>query len=306
MSDNNRTHEASSLRAFFDHQMQFVHELMTGLGHEGDEVEPLTGEDTRIIESFVDAANSRIRAVHDYAHQLREHVRGLYSHILQIAEEIPAVLDLNQEAFTLNPLVNALFVNSDDLEKLLKTSPDMRDFLQEHSPNQMPVIYALLTACRDEKSVLGIGMMGDMLVRDVPQKSVNFSSHTLHVPCTNKSEMAQACKKFLFDRAVLLIKQDMSARVVAEVTQTTDKSYEARLKSLNNPNVYLSTLIENLASPARILSIATSHYKLNKLGIKLADDDNQLANEFDIHEITWGDNSRNVVLQIAYPLQSRH
>jgi hypothetical protein len=36
------------------------------------------------------------------------------------------------------------------------------------------------------------------------------------------------------------------------------------------------------------------------MGIKLVDDDNQYANEFDIHEITWGDNTRNVLLQIAF------
>jgi hypothetical protein len=51
---------------------------------------------------------------------------------------------------------------------------------------------------------------------------------------------------------------------------------------------------------ADLLSINKIHFKLSKLGIKLKDDDSQSANEFDIYELNWRDNSRVVVLQITH------
>jgi len=298
MSDNNRTDAASGLRTFFDHQVHFLHELMTGFGD--DEAELLSSEDSSMVESFVDTANSRMRAVHDYAHQLRQYVRGLYDHILLVADEIPAPIDLNQEAFRSNALINSLFVNTDDIDKLSKTSPEMRSFLRDYDQHQVPIVYALLTAYRSEKPMLGIGLLGEMLVRDVPQQAVNFSAHQLHIPCKSTDELTMACKKFLFDRVVTLIKQDMAARVATQTLMPGDRSYESRLNSLANPNVYLTTLIEYLAVPSNLLRMDKTHLRLNKLGIKLGDDDNQHANEFDIHELTWSDNTRNVLLQVAY------
>ncbi|MDO9238766.1 MAG: hypothetical protein Q7U30_02030, partial [Methylicorpusculum sp.] len=76
----------------------------------------------------------------------------------------------------------------------------------------------------------------------------------------------------------------------------------SRVKSLANPDVYLMTLLELLENPVNLLRIEKTHYKLNKLGLKIAGDDSQCANEFDVYELTWSNNTRNVVLQIAYTL----
>ncbi|MDD4906307.1 MAG: hypothetical protein PHD39_09150, partial [Methylobacter tundripaludum] len=70
---------------------------------------------------------------------------------------------------------------------------------------------------------------------------------------------------------------------------------------LANPDVYLDALLGYIEAPDKLLSIDKTHFKLSKLGIKLEDDDSgQRANEFDIHELTWSNDTRNVVLQIAY------
>ncbi len=66
----------------------------------------------QIVESFVDALNSKMRAVHGYSYKLRGPVRALYNHVRQIAEEIPSPVELNLDAFRTDPLVNALFVKS--------------------------------------------------------------------------------------------------------------------------------------------------------------------------------------------------
>lgn len=299
MNDDRRSHEALSLRTFFDDQLDHLQNLVSSLSSHIRDVAPRTAEDRQIIESFVDASNSKIRAVQGYSRKLREHVRGLYNHVLQVANEIPPPVDLNLDAFGTDPLVNALFVNSNDIDKLLNTHPDINAFSRAHSKYQVPVLYALLTATKNEKETLGIGMQGDMLIREVPQQAVNFASHKIHTPCASSAELSTALKKYLFDYVVTLVKQELTLRMNDEAFKIGDDSYESRVKSLANPDVYLDTLIGCLENPAKLLAINKIHFKLSKLGIKLDDDDRQNANEFDIHELTWSNNSRNVMLQVA-------
>jgi hypothetical protein len=55
-----------------------------------------------------------------------------------------------------------------------------------------------------------------------------------------------------------------------------------------------------LENPEQLLRIEKNHLLLNKLGIKINPNDDQCRNEFDIHEIIWSDQSRHIVLKIAY------
>ncbi len=299
---NKRSDAAASLRDFFDHQLHHLHELAVGFSKHRQELDQQAEEDREMVENFVDVANAKMRVVHDYGERLRDYVRGLYSHVLAVAEQIPSVVDLNKDAFRANPMVNALFVNTDDIERLFANSPDLRSFLKSYDQQQLSVVYALLTACKSERSTLGIGMMGDLLVRDLPQQTVNFSSHKLHIPCVTSDALAVAVKQYLFERIVMLIKQDIAARIANHTFTPEDNSYQSRLNSLANPSVYLDTLIEYLAVPDNLLRIEKTHIKLNKLGIKITEDDSQHANEFDIFELIWSDQSSHVLLQVAYSL----
>jgi hypothetical protein len=299
MNDNRRSQEALSLRAFFDDQLRHLQHLISSLSSYIHNKEQQTKEDRRIIENFVNASNSKMRAVHGYSHKLREHVRGLYSHVLEVAAQIPPPVGLSVDAFGSDPLVNALFVNGNDIDRLFKTDADVNAYLRSHGKYQVPVLYGLLTANKSEKHILGIGMQGDMLIREVPQQVINFSSYKIHAPCATSAELDTALKEYLFDRVVALVKQEMLSRKIDQASMTGNVSYEAQVKSLANPDVYLDALIGYLETPAKLLSIDKTHFRLSKLGVKLDDGDEQCANEFDIHELTWSNNTRNVVLQIT-------
>jgi len=303
MSDDRRSYGALSLRAFFDDQLHHLQTLLASLNSHIQEKEQQTKEDRLIVENFVDASNSRMRAVHGYSHKLREHVRGLYNHVLEVAEQIPPPVSLNLDAFSTDPLINALFVNNNDIDRLFKTDSDVNAYLRVHSKYQVPVLYGLLTANKSEKRILGIGMQGDMLIREVPQQVVNFSSYKIHTPCADSAELSTALKEYLFGRVVALVKQEMIARRINQSSTAGNGSYESQVKSLANPDVYLDVLIKYLENPVSLLSVDKIHFKLSKFGVKLDDDDSQSANEFDIHELTWSNNTRNVMLQIAHTRQ---
>lgn len=295
-----RSYEALSLRAFFDDQIHHLQELLGGLGNYIYDDEQQAAEERQIVESFVDASNSKMRAVHNYSDKLRGYVQALYRHVLLIASEIPSPIGLDRNAFATNPLINTLFVINKDIDKLFDTDPVANTYFRAHSKYQVPVVYALLTASKTEKQTLGIGMQGDMVIHDVPQQVVNFSSHKIHAPCASSEELTTGLKNYLFGKVVALVKQEMTLRMANELLNTSDVSYEARVKSLANPDVYLNTLIGYLEIPANLLSIDKNHFKLSKLGIKLDSDDKQSSNEFDIHELVWSNNNRNIILQIAH------
>ncbi|MFI3189901.1 hypothetical protein BCS42_15905 [Crenothrix sp. D3] len=299
--DTKRTREALSLRTFFDDQLDHLQNLVGNLSSHIHEEMQQAEEDKQIVETFVEVSNSKMRAVQGYAHKLRGYVRTLYNHVLQVVDEIPPPINLDLGTFGTDTIINALFVNSNDIDKLFQTNPDVNAFLHAHSKDEAPILYALLTANKSEKSTLGVAMQGDMLIRDVPQQAVNFSAHKIHTPCTSSAELNVALKEYLFTRVVALIKQEMLSHC-ADQTFNADNSYQSKVNSLANPDVYLDTLISYIENPANLLSINKLHFKLSKMGIKLNDDDQQSANEFDIHELNWRDNIRVVVLQITHTL----
>ena len=300
MNNIERTREASSFRVFFDDQLTHLHNLVGEVSsHIRDEMQQ-ANEDKQMVENFVETSNSKIRAVSKYTDKLGEYVRPLHSHVLQIADKIPPPIDLNPDSFGTHALVNALFVNGQDIDKLFATDPNMSAFLRTYSKDEAPKVYAVLTAERHEKQTLGISMQGDMLLREVPQQAVNFSAYKIHTPSTSSTELAATLKEYLFIRVVALLKQEMAARIANQAFNAGDNTYEARVKSLANPDVYLKTLIESIGNPADLLSVEKIHFKLSKLGIKLENDDTQSANEFDIYELVWRNNIRKVVLQITH------
>lgn len=300
MSDDNRSRAASSLRFFFDEQVDHLQALWGNLGgHIGDEVS-LTEQDRRIVEDFVDSSNSKMRAVDHYADKLRDHVRLLYQHVLQVAEEIPPPVDVNGERFGAMSLVSALFVNSRQIDALFHAEPEVKAYLLVHAEAEVPVVYALLNASKSEKSVLGVGMLGGVLARDIPMQAVNFSAHKIRMPCASSEALDAALKHYLFEHTVALVKQEMAARKAEQAFGLARMPYQWHVNSLGNPDVYLSSLLEYIESPDKLLSIVKTHYRLDRLGIKLDNGERQGVNEFDIHELIWSDNTRNVVLQVAY------
>ncbi len=300
MNDNKRSQEALSLRLFFDEQIFHLQHLIDDLSSSIHEQTTQAAEDRQLVEDFVDAANKKMRAVPHYVELLREPIRALYRHILEIAEQIPPPLLLNQDTFKTDPVINAMFIRWDDIEHLVQADADLLSYYKMYNKYQVPMLYALLTAIKHDKRTLGLAMQGDLVVHDVIQEVVNFSAYKVHTPCATPDDLKIALKKYLFDRIVGFTRQELLQRMLPNSFADADHSYESRVASLANPEVYLKTLIQHLDIPSNLLSIEKTHVKLSKLGIKLAADDQQSANEFDLYELVWNGSIRNVVLQFSY------
>lgn len=123
MNNIERTREASSFRAFFNDQLTHLQHLVSEVSSHIRDERQQANEDKQIVENFVEASNSKIRAVSNYTHKLGDYVRPLYNHVLQIADKIPPPIDLNPDSFGTHTLVNGLFVNSQDIANCLQLIP---------------------------------------------------------------------------------------------------------------------------------------------------------------------------------------
>lgn len=295
MQNEKRTHEAAILRDFLDEQISHLQNLLGDFVFKSP-VDQELAEQQLIVESFVDAANAKLRVADHYVERLRPPVCALYRHLQAIAQQIPPPLELSRRAFARDATVNALFVNAGDIDRLIKGNRLATNYVSTHRAS----FYALMTAQKTESTLFGVGLQGEMLVREVSQRAINFSAHKLHSPCDSKEALEQALRRFLFEEAVKIVKQSMDELVIAETLKSGKASYETILHSLANPSVYLDTLIAYLQPVENLLKLEKFRFKLSKLGVKLECDDGQCINEFEIHELTWRGQHRFVLMQIVY------
>lgn len=294
MNSERRSNHATGLREFFDDQLQYLQDLLNG-----QQQSSTVDTSSRDIEHFVDVANSKLRIVRGYADKLRSQVSALQQHVLTIVEQIPPVVELSHQAFVNDALVNALFAVANDIDRLLVIGSDVEGFCRRHL--QASPLYALMSARKAERNVFGVGLLGEMLVRDLPQQTVNFFGHTLHAPCADSDALYAALNTFLLDQVITLLKQDLTARSLAQTLKSNAHSYQACINSLANPDRYLEALLEAMQQPEKLLTVEICHYRLSKLGIKLeSGDSDQYANDFKLPELQWSDGSRNVLLQVSY------
>lgn len=97
----------------------------------------------------------------------------------ELVAALPGMMDINRQAFALDPLVHAFFSTSQDIDEMLGRCQALRDFLRDPQSVGIGHFHALFAARRREKQVLGPALQGEVLRQDVPQTLLYFSSHTL-------------------------------------------------------------------------------------------------------------------------------
>lgn len=295
MSPERRLPTAQRLRSFFDQQIAHLQQL-TSMQTPRDEA-------SQRVETLIDATNARVRVVQDYKNQLRTEVIRLYQHVLEISAAIPAPIWLTRQSFSTDPLVNALFVNPDDIHSFLNQDPIVTRYLDKCNPGELAVIYGLLTAQKHEKTVLSNGLVGNQLVRELVQQTINFHSHKIQTACSSHSELENSTRDFLFKLAIEQINQALKQEE-NQLEYWTKKTYEERLQSLANPEVYLLRLLHFLKDPQQIIDIENQVLRLSKLGVKLNNEAQQAVNEFELYELIFLDQSRMTISQITCPRHS--
>jgi len=173
----------------------------------------LTVESTRsgtqdAIELVLDNSCPKIRLIRGHKKKLRQPVESALSFIAKLIETLPDPLDVTSDEAYYDVLVKTFFVNEDQLKQSLANDPDLNEFLSQNSTD---LFFVLLTMDREVKTIFGSRLQGEIVLRDVALKAVNFSDHKFRAPSVTMADFNQT-----LERGVLQILAHWSLENVLE------------------------------------------------------------------------------------------
>lgn len=151
------------------------------------------------VEDVVDGTDPKIRLVSGYKRKLQTAVSTSLSYIDDLVEKIPGPFEVSRRTFVSDPHVNAFFATPEDMRSIFSQSQELRAFFEKTGNNAVAEGYALLCMNRQDKTVFGTALQGDMLQREVTQTTVNFSEHKVLSPAASEEGVRQGIKKCIFD-----------------------------------------------------------------------------------------------------------
>ena len=182
------------------------------------------------IDGVVEAVEPKVKLHSRYRQKLEPCVRKCIDHLRSLAREPLEPVLLTRAAWASDPRVNAFFATADDVPAVLGRSHELRRFFDN---DPAPEAYALLGMKMDERSVLGMELVGEAVQRDVRQTVVSFSAHRIVAPHATRADARLEVGR----RLLLRLAQVALTRIVATDEKATElgehKAYlGARLRLL--------------------------------------------------------------------------
>ncbi len=198
----------------FGHTHKDMPALLPAIERAVNQVEPLLKHTSGYHNDYYKPVSTAL----DYAHSL--------------ANSVPGPVTLNRESYASDSFVHALFPSVDFVVDAFCTSQSMRDYYHNHPDTDQ--LYALMGMRRFEKSVMGMQLSGEVIQRDVVQKIVYFTSHTLENPAATEQEAREQVALSFFDNLVGKVKKRVEARKQEMHAQQQEKDMlTSRLRSAN-------------------------------------------------------------------------
>jgi hypothetical protein len=144
------------------------------------------------VEEVVDIADPKIRLARRYLKILLPSVTTAVAYCREMVRAIPGPVRLDPVSYNDDPLVKALFPSVYEMENTLRQARNTA------IPGQGREIFALLTMDRKEKTIYSHQQHGEMILRDVAMRSVNFDEHRVVAPSTD----LEATRHLLEQRAL--------------------------------------------------------------------------------------------------------
>jgi hypothetical protein len=139
------------------------------------------------IERAVDGTNPWLRGLTGYRRRLRPAVMHAIDHIVALANSMQAPLELSPAAYGREPQLQLFFISSSHMEQILRADPALSAFRAVPGNADRPVWAELVMKCEQHRA-FGADLLGETVVRDVPQVTVSMSGHRLLDPTADLAE----------------------------------------------------------------------------------------------------------------------
>ncbi len=186
-------------------------------------------------DMLVEVADPRIRRVSRYRKRLRDPINGAMDYCTKLVDSLPGPVRLSRQQYHADPLIKALFVSVDELEGLLRLARENSDFSDKDRETDA---IALLTMTRKEKTIFKHEQKGDVILRDVKKRTVNFIDHRL----VATSMTLGKTKELLKDRGLELL---------ATIAMEKIAALQGELAELRERREYLKAMRRMLSGRSR-------------------------------------------------------
>ncbi|HEA25528.1 MAG TPA: hypothetical protein ENH92_00240 [Ectothiorhodospiraceae bacterium] len=295
-----RNKEASALRTFFGEQWNYLLGLIQERQRFDDSTVEQKQQLTEAVEHIVDIVDSRIRGVGRYRNKLRCSVRDLLFYVQNMIDELPEALELDNNSYIDEPLINSIFSSSNELKILLSQSEEICNFIQPSVLDESSHIYALLFSIMEQKTIFGNEIRAELIQRDIPQTAIHFHEHKIVAPTLNEHDLRSSLKRILFESAVASIRSNMVKLRHSQVQDEKQLSTLHPEQNINNPEVYLKLLVEQLSMPASVIALQSNTINVSKMGILLPKESGQSSNKLQLYELAMEGNYSQVVTLIKF------
>lgn len=198
-------------------------------GHDSKQDDP---ELLSAIERAVLGVEPLLKQISGYPENYRKPVINALEYAHSLAASVPGPVVVDRESYARDVFVHVLFPSLDSVTEALCSSLALQDYLREFPA--MGELYALMGMRRFEKTLVGMEMSGQTIQRDVVQKVVYFTSHTLENPAPSEQQARNRVAMGFFDSLVGKVKRRVEERKQGRKAQQLEKDMlMARLRTAN-------------------------------------------------------------------------
>jgi len=332
-NEQNEQNEQTGFGGWINKLRQRLHDRTT----EDDSV-------TLATEHAVEIADPVIRQANRYRQLLRDPVAGAMTYFRSLAENIPGPVILHRNRYHDDPLVKALFASPEELDEVLRLSPEVNALRQQGHTGEM---VAMMTMFQNERTIFGSKQDGEMLLREVQMQAVSFSDHRIVAPnpdlestktgivnrgievlatvamerittlrarkaeLTGRREYLKAMAKIYSGKS---FRQEMFAppdikdreelRKIDQLLDEVNKELEELQAQIALPEQSLTYLEEILRQPDKMLRASMQCLRLNWMGVRVDDEPDSQGNDITLAEFHLQDELRRSAVLVSFVLEA--
>jgi hypothetical protein len=210
------------------------------------QVEALVPEFTDLIAEEVEP---RLKLAPDFRRRMTPGVRATIAYMRSFAPGLEAPLALTPARWNDDPRLNAFFATAGDIAETLGRSRELRGHFAAHPADAEAC--AVLSMERRERSVLGVGLQGDVLRHDVAQTTVSFADHRVAAPAADEEGVRLELGERIF-RGLLGIALERIEALQAGAQDLDERRarLETRLRRLKTRGAAVEALAEGAGAHA--------------------------------------------------------
>ncbi|MFN3594531.1 MAG: hypothetical protein ACK4TK_07595 [Thiobacillaceae bacterium] len=166
----------------------------------------------------------RLEQAGDFPRRYRRSVAHALEYVRQLAQAIPGPVEMAPELYARDPFIHVLFSGPDEMQQALCMSHAMHEYTRRPGGPGTDA-YALMGMRRREKTAFGMELQGELLRREVAQRVVIFTDHTLSGPAPTEAEARQLLMWNLFDSLLGRVSERIQARRQARQALEQERDY---------------------------------------------------------------------------------